>query len=341
VTTPQAPTRAAGPSTFHLVWTALALVLTTAVVYLPVRRYGFVNWDDLRLVASNPHLAHGLTFQSVRWALTTTYDGYWTPFTWLSRLFDVSVFGLAPGGHHVTNVLIHLANVLLLGIVLWRMTGRVARSWSVAALFALHPIHVESVAWISERKDVLSATGFLLTLWAYHVYARRGGGRRYAIVAAMMCVSALAKPMVVTLPAVLLLVDVWPLRRVEVWSGTIAEWIPLVRKKLPLFAVATVVSVVTVITQRSVGAVAGLDVYPIRLRIENAVVSYVRYLAHLCWPVDLSAYYRLPPHILPDWRLVAASIVLLAAISVAVVRGSRRWPSWPSAGAGGSSCCCP
>ena len=202
---------------------ALSIVLATLVVYAPVARFPFVTWDDPAVVQLNPHVAHGLTWQSLRWALTSTYNANWLPLTWISHLVDVSLFGTWAGGHHLTNVAIHLLNSLLLFAVLRRLTGALHRSWLVAMLFALHPQHVESVAWVSERKDVLSALFWILTVWAYGDYVRSPRRRRYGLVMSLFVLGALAKPMVVTLPIALLLLDAWPLERTqdrEKWWAT-------------------------------------------------------------------------------------------------------------------------
>ena len=310
----------------RLVLAVLALAAITAVVYAPVRGFGFVNWDDQFVIVSNRHVIHALSGPSAWWALTTTYDGNWIPLTWLSHLVDVSLFGLWAGGHHLDNLAIHLLNVGLLFVVMRRLTGDSIKSGVVAALFALHPLNVGSVAWVTERKGVLGATGFLLALLAYGSYAADRRAWRYVLVALAMCASLMAKPFTVTLPAVLLLLDIWPLRRVSTASGGRAAWLPLIVEKLPLAAIAALVGVVTLVTQNRVGAVAQGDVNPFAERLASVPVTYVRYLGKLFWPVDLSAYYPLPPHFLPSWWLIAGACGLLLAISLVAVRLSAQRP---------------
>jgi 4-amino-4-deoxy-L-arabinose transferase-like glycosyltransferase len=192
---------------------AAALVVLVLAVYAPVRGHGFVNFDDTQYVSENPHVVAGLTWPAVKWAFTTTHAGNWHPVTWLSHMLDVQLFGLDAGAHHVTNVVLHAANSLLLFWLWLRMTGALGRSAFVAALFAVHPLHVESVAWIAERKDVLSAFFGLLCLLAYQAYARDPRPWRYALVVVTLALALLSKPMLVTLPALLLLLDWWPLGR--------------------------------------------------------------------------------------------------------------------------------
>jgi tetratricopeptide (TPR) repeat protein len=309
-----------------IVIAALALAAITAFVYAPVRHFAFVNWDDEFVIVSNRHLSHGLTWQSAWWAFTTTYDGNWIPLTWLSHLVDVSLFGRWAGGHHLDNLAIHLVNVVLLFVVLRRLTADAAKSFAVAALFALHPLNVGSVAWVTERKGLLGATGFLLALWAYQRYTENRRPSRYALVALAMAASVMAKPIAVTLPLVLLLLDLWPLHRVDSGAPTGKVWLPLVVEKLPLAALSLAVGAGTFLTQRQVGAVAQADVYPFAQRLANAPVAYVRYLGKLLWPVDLSAYYPLPPHILPAWWVVIAAALLLFAFSVAALRFAAERP---------------
>src|SRR5262245_58852078 len=191
----------------------LALLLVTLAVYSPVLRHGFVEWDDPFYVTENPHVRAGLTPSGIAWALTSTQLANWHPLTWLSHMLDVSLYGLAPWGHHLTSLLLHLANTLLLFVALRRLTGAPWRSLAVATLFALHPLHVESVAWIAERKDVLSTAFWFAALWAYARYAERPSAARYALVALAFGLGLMAKPMLVSLPLTLLVLDVWPLRR--------------------------------------------------------------------------------------------------------------------------------
>ena len=279
--------------------------MVTTVVYAPVRDFALVNWDDPSYITENPMVLSGLTWQSVRWAFTTTHSPYWHPMTWLSLLADVSVFGQNVGGYHVTNLLIHVCTSVLVFLLLRRMTRAVGPSAFVAAIFAVHPLHVESVAWIAERKDVLSTLFWALTIWTYVSYTIRPGWRPYAGMLGLFGLALMSKPMVVTLPLVLMLLDWWPLGRFgEVPASR------LLLEKAPLLAMAATVSALTVIVQRRVGAVAGLDALPIGLRIANAIVSYVVYIWNTIWPTGLAAFYPLRPY--PWWGVAAAAIALMA-----------------------------
>ncbi|MEW6270860.1 MAG: tetratricopeptide repeat protein [Thermodesulfobacteriota bacterium] len=310
----------------------LALLLASAVVlaYAGTRTHGFVNFDDPEYVYDNPPVTAGLTLDGVRWALTAVHSANWHPLTWLSHMLDCHLFGLDAGWHHVTNVALHaLATVCLFG-ALRAMTLSPWRSAFVAALFALHPRNVESVAWISERKDVLSAACWTSAMWAYAAYARRATVARYAAVAALFVLGLLAKPMVVTLPAALLLLDLWPLGRArgaEPGAGsaaTLRAWRPLVVEKLPLFALALASSIVTFEAQRRSGAVASLDVLPAVVRLQNAAVVYVEYLRSLAWPTGLAAFYPYRTAFPPGE--VAGSVAVLLAISALAVRLRRTHP---------------
>lgn len=313
-------------------WAALALVAFNVAVYASVWNFEFVRFDDPDYVTGNAQVTNGVTWPGTKWALTTGHAANWHPLTWLSHMMDVQMFGINAGAHHVTNLLLHIANTLLLFIVLRRMTGAVWRSAFVAGLFAIHPLRVESIAWVSERKDVLSTFFWMLTLLAYTAYVRHPGARRYALVLLLFALGLLAKPMVVTLPFVLLLLDVWPLRRIVLWrdgrrlisagDGPVA--MRLVREKLPLIAIAAVSSVVTVIVQRRWGAVGNLTAYPLVLRLENAVVNYLAYIGKMVWPARLSAFYPYRQSV-SVWAFATAALVLIA-VTVAVVRGSRNRP---------------
>jgi len=294
----------------------VALVSITLLAFAAVRDFGFVDYDDLNYVADNPHVRQALTWGGVRWAFTSGYFANWHPLTWLSHMLDVQLFGVNAGAHHAVNLSLHILNTLLLFGVLRRMTGAIWRSAFVAALFAVHPMHVESVAWVSERKDVLSTLFWFLTLWAYAAYVRRPGWR-YALVVVCFALGLMSKPMLVTLPFVLLLLDVWPLRR------------PFARKlvweKLPLLALAMASSVVTILVQRQSGAVVRLDLIPVSTRFANALVVYLRYIEKMFWPTDLAAMYPVS-RTLPDPGLLALSVVLLLTVTVAAIGSVHRFP---------------
>jgi Flp pilus assembly protein TadD len=300
------------------------LVLLNAIVYAPVRHFEFVKWDDHQYVVENAHVSTGFTWPNIAWAFSTGYL-YWHPVTWLSHMLDVQLYGLNAGSHHVTSVLLHTASTVLLFLLLYRMTGALGRSAFVAGLFAIHPLRVESVAWVAERKDVLSTLFWILTVWAYFWYVRHPRLSRYLLVALVFALALMSKPMVVTLPFVLLLLDFWPFGRAKFESALApAVWIPLVKEKLPLLALAAASSLLTVANQRDAGALISLESIPFSLRAANAFVSYVAYVGNMFWPARLAAFYPFPPSI-PFWQ-VAGSVLVLIAASVAVFRAGRRWP---------------
>jgi protein O-mannosyl-transferase len=306
----------------------LALALVTAALYWPLRHHGFVNLDDGAYITTNPHVQAGLTGASVAWAFQIGYAAYWHPLTWLSHMLDCQLYGLNPAGHHFTNLLLHIANTLLLFVWLTRSTHTLWRSAFVAALFAWHPLHVESVAWACERKDVLSAFFWMLSLLAYSSFVSRKGG--HAILFYILCLfffacGLMSKPMVVTLPFVLLLLDYWPLQRLSALNSqpSIKSAFRLISEKLPLFALAFAGSAVTYYAQREGGAVwsAGL---PLPTRLANAVVSYLRYLSKTFWPADLAVVYPYPQH-WPGW-LVTSAVLMLAFWSALFLWRARRNP---------------
>jgi protein O-mannosyl-transferase len=293
----------------------LLLVVVTLALYNPVSRNGFVNFDDDRYVTDNPQVRAGLHWSTVAWAFTSIEQANWHPLTWLSHALDCHLFGLNPVGHHYVNLLLHVANALLLFLLLQWFTGYTARSLLVAALFAVHPLNVESVAWVAERKSVLGMFFFLLTLAAYGWYVRKPGVARYLAVAVLFAMGLMAKPMVITLPFVLLLLDYWPLRRTRPWRALCLE-------KLPLMALSAASAVITMIAQRAGGAVLTSAAHDPRLRLENAVVGYALYIKKAVWPSHLAALYPYP-HGLPAWQVGAAGLVL-ATITFAVVKCRER-----------------
>ncbi len=296
---------------------ALLLTAATLAVFWPALDNGFVNFDDPVYVTDNPHVQHGLAAGEIAWAWTANRAGNWHPLTWMSHMLDWQLFGAVPWGHHLTSLLLHLASSLLLFVALARWTARAAESAFVALAFALHPLHVESVAWIAERKDVLSGLFFMLVLLAYARYVRVRSTGSYVAVAAALALGLAAKPMLVTLPFVLLLLDVWPLGR----SGRGKAW-GLVREKIPLLVLAAAASSVTFLAQRAGQSVAPEDLYPFGVRISNAIVSYAVYLKKTLWPSDLAVYYPHPGAALPVWQIGGAALLLLLLSAVAV--GLRR-----------------
>ena len=309
-----------------LICVCLAVLITA--VYWPVGHAGFVNFDDDEYVTENPHVLGGLTVPGVVWAFTTYHSANWHPLTWLSHALDCEWFGMNAGGHHAVSVLLHVANTVLLFLVLRRMTGAAWRSAWVAALFGVHPLHVESVAWVEERKDVLSGLFWMLAIWGYVRYVERPTRGRYAVVMAWYAMGLMAKPMVVTLPFVLLLLDYWPLgrtpwRRSVVGNNAQLRFGELVREKVPFFALAAVSCGVTIWAQHSGGAISSLERLPLGPRMANAVVSYVRYMEKAVWPSGLAAFY--PYRVWTPGAVVVAGAILVA-VSGAVIGRARREP---------------
>jgi lipoprotein NlpI len=357
----------------------LLLAAVTSVVYWQVSGFEFTNFDEFQMVLSNPFVLGGLTLNGLSWALTTSWFEYWHPLTWLSHMLDCELFGLSPGWHHLVSLGFHVANTLLLFAVLQRMTGALWRSAMVAALFALHPLHVESVAWIAERKDVLSAFFFFLTLAAYVRYAEcrqeKAEGRRqntqpsntqhatrntddappipqrcavpsskfevqhsmfdvrpssprswYWTAVVMFACGLMCKPMLVTLPFVLLLLDYWPLRRLSfpALHSSTTPFLRLVLEKLPFFALTVASCAITYLGVRAAGSILSAEAVPWGLRLANVPVSYARYLGKMIWPTDLIALYPMPSH-WAGWQVGGAMLVLVL-ISLFVALRARSAP---------------
>jgi tetratricopeptide (TPR) repeat protein len=303
------------PQRAHLALVCVVLGVVTAVVYAPVAGHDFaIDVDEY--IADNPHVRDGLSARGALRALTLVHAHNWHPLTWISHMVDVELHGLTPGGHHVTNVIFHVVNALFLLVVLRRMTGRLWAPAFVAGLFALHPLHVESVAWILERKDVLSMFFLLLTLWAYTRYAERPGWKRYSLTLLLFVLGLMSKPMLVTLPFVLLLLDYWPLGRI---AGP-AKSGGLLWEKAPFLALSFAVSVVAYIAQGD--AVASLERVALGSRVANAFLSYVGYIRDLLWPGSLAFYYPFPETVHP-WRIAGAAL-LVTIVSVLCLFAGRK-----------------
>ena len=301
----------------------LLLALTIAAVFWPLGASEFINFDDTVYVTDNDAVRSGLSLAGVRWAFLTTDGSNWHPATWLSHMLDAELFGLNAGAHHAVNVAIHALNAVLLFLVLRGMTGALWRSAAVAALFALHPLHVESVAWVSERKDVLSAFFWLATMAAYLRYVGRPGVRSYLPVAGLFAIGLMAKPMVVTLPGALLLLDYWPLGRFRTPGASPSR---VLAEKIPLLGLAALSSAVTLYAQRRGGVVQSLRMLPFVDRLENAVVSFGDYLAATLWPARLAIFYPLPKLGHPGWQVAAATAVL-ALLVIGAVYAARKFPA--------------
>jgi Flp pilus assembly protein TadD len=319
---------------------SLFLIVVNLVVFGQVRNHEFINLDDTIYVTENQQVKSGLTLRGLEWAFTKVHAGHWHPITWLSHMLDCQLFGLKSGRHHLTNMFFHIASTLLLFLVFKRMTGALWRSGFVAALFALHPLHVESVAWVSERKDVLSTFFLMLTIWMYAVYIERPRLNRYLMVLLFFVLGLLSKPMLATLPFVLLLLDYWPLGRfqpaqpiknpklptskpVEPWDQ-MSTVLRLVWEKTPFFILSAVSIILTIFAAERGEAIATLDAYRLEMRIANALVSYVSYIGKMIWPSHLSVFYPYPKT-LPPWEVVGAFLFLIS-LTLLVIHAGRKRP---------------
>ncbi len=314
----------------------LCLLLTGMVLgsYSPVARNGFLNYDDDTYITNNPHVRAGLTWATVKWAFTTYDQANWHPLTWLSHALDCQLFGLNPAGPHFVNVLLHAANAVVLFLLLQSVTGFRWRSLMVAALFALHPMNVESVAWAAERKNVLSVLFFLLALYAYVWYARKPAPQRYALVSFLFALSLLCKPQAITFPFLLGLWDYWPLSRIRVpavAAATQGDEVPkrssgwLVLEKLPLLLLSAASAVITMKAQNAGGAIKTFSQYSPLLRLETAVISYVSYMGKALWPSKLVALYPHPTKLYPAWQVGASGLLLLLVTALVLRERDRRY----------------
>jgi len=342
------PPQPVSPALRPAFWTrpltlAVVLAVATFAVYFPTLNHGFVDYDDGNYVTGNSQVQAGLTREGVKWAFRSGEASNWHPLAWLSHMLDVTVFGQPAGGHHFTSLALHCLNAALVFMLLRRPTDKPSLSLVVAGLFALHPLHVESVAWVSERKDVLSACFGLLSLWAYASWVRRAkcqvsgaqvhappARRFYWLSLALFALGLMSKPMLVTLPFVMLLLDYWPLNRLPAaeahGSGETSTCpgspLTLLLEKVPFFALAAASCVVTFLVQKAGGAVSAA--LPLPARVANALVSYVRYLRKTIWPDDLSVLYPHPGH-WPAWQVVGAAL-FLALLTVLAIACRKRWP---------------
>ncbi len=309
----------------------LFFVIVILALYWPLSHYDFINYDDNLYVSENHQVSSGLTVKGILWSFQTTYFCNWHPLTWLSHMADVEFYGLNAGGHHLTNVLFHMANTVLLFILLKAMTGAFWRSAFVAALFALHPLHVESVAWVSERKDLLSTFLGILTLISYAQYTQQRSRSWYGLALLFFILGLMAKPMLVTLPFLLLLLDYWPLGRLNISkgfrlqpAGGVSTVYSLILEKLPFFVLTTASCVVTYYAQQSGGAMVPFDMYPMGLRVTNAIVAYVGYIGKMLWPLNLAIFYPFSDSF-TFWK-VAAAAALLLSVSLGVLVQIRQRP---------------
>ncbi len=315
--------------------TALGVLLAgvTIALYSPIIGHSFIVFDDSDYVTANSHIRGGLGWSTIKWAFTSTYSANWHPLTWLSHALDYQLFALNPAGHHLDSVVIHTLNAVLLFLLLGWVTKRVGPSLLVAALFAVHPLNVESVAWVAERKNVLSALFFFLAIGGYVWYVHKPDWRRYLLVAALFAAGLMAKPMVITLPFVLLLLDYWPLDRILLDRAAIdraseagvpqVAFSRLMSEKVPLLFLSAASAMITVRAQRSAQAVRTLVEFPLALRIENAVVAYALYLWKMFWPWRLAPLYPHPESTPPVWQLIL-SVLALAGITAPVLAFRER-----------------
>jgi len=306
----------------------LFLVATSLLAYLQVIKFDFINYDDGLYVIENPYIKGEFTLKNIVWAFSTGYAANWHPLTWLSHMLDFGLYGLNPMGHHWTNLQIHIANSILLFLFLKYLTGVLWRSAFVAALFAIHPLHVESVAWVAERKDVLCAFFWILSMWAYTGYVRHPRKKYYVLLIILFILGLMAKPMIVTLPFVLLLLDFWPLSRfqdmhykqqIQIFKVIVF----LVREKIPLFILSAASSLITFFVQQHGGAVSSIEYLPLMARVTNAIVSYTVYIGKMIWPLHLAVLYPLR-----EWHLLQVIIsgLLLLVLSGLAVLYRRKFP---------------
>ena len=317
------------PKKYQSICIYLVLALTTTAVFYQVCTYDFVNYDDFMYVYKNPNIQAGITLKAIKWALTVGYASNWHPLTWLSHMLDWQLFGPKAGGHHLTNLIFHIANTLLLFIVLKQMTHRLWPSAFVAALFALHPLHVESVAWVAERKDVLSTFFWMLTMWAYVRFVGRPKIASYLLVVVFLALGLMSKPMLVTLPFVLLLLDYWPLSRLSQKhgkAGTKCSLSYLLIEKIPLFAIVLASCIVTFIVQEKGGAMPTTKNYDFFIRLANASISYLQYIIKMIWPARLAMFYPHPgQNVSILYAVISAALLLAVTILILRFAANRRY----------------
>lgn len=315
----------------------ISLLVATLVVFSQTVFHQFVNLDDFDYVTQNPHVISGISFANVAWAFTSFHASNWHPLTWISHMLDAQLFGLRPAGHHLTSLLLHAANVVLLFLLLCRISGTLWRSAFVAALFAIHPLHVESVAWVAERKDVLSTLFLLLTLLSYAGYARNPAWKTYLLTVILFALGLMAKPMLVTVPFLMLLLDYWPLRRyqsaemppnpdphadtVVTCSPLKLPWRQLLLEKIPFLILSLGCGIVTIYAQRT-HAIISLKNHPFPDRLANAVIAYAGYIGNMLWPRDLAAFYPIPATV-PGWQIAGSAVLLVTCTIIAVITRKR------------------
>ena len=300
------------PEKYRICFIYLALTVTVLAVFWQVRRFEFISYDDNKYVTDNEHILSGLSGNNIKWLFTKDI-GRWHPLAGITHMLDCELFGLHAGRHHLVNLLFHIANTLLLFIVLRQMTGAVWKSAFVGALFAIHPLHVESVAWISQRKDVLSTLFLILTIAAYFRYVKNRSARLVCSCPMLLfALGLMAKPMLITLPFVLLLLDYWPLNRFQRKIAESKVLLRLIWEKAPFFALSIISTVLTFFIQKSIGAVRTFELIPMTIRLANAVVSYTKYIEKMIWPKHLAVFYPYPENVIPTWMTIVLALLLLA-----------------------------
>jgi len=317
----------------------LFLIFATLIAFWQVQNHDFINLDDPLYVIENSHVQKGLTHEGITWAFTSFHAGFYIPLTWLSFMLDYQLYGLNPGGYHYTNLLFHIANTLLFFLAFTRISGAVWKSAFVAALFALHPLHVESVAWVTERKDVLSAFFWMLTIYLYASYVQHPKLIRYLFVLISFALGLMAKPMLVSLPFILLLLDYWPLNRLHFISVNqkylqqtnnsnthpSTPFYLLILEKIPLITLSAIFSFLTLLAHHQGGGLESIDAISLTHRIANAFISYITYIYKMIWPQNLSFFYPHLENSLPLWQLLG-SFSLVIFVSVLVTISIRKSP---------------
>lgn len=313
----------------------LLLLVLVLFVYAQTRTHDFINYDDETYITSNPRVTKGLNAQNMLWALTASWASNWHPVTWISHMMDIEIHGMNPGAHHFTSMLFHTLNAFLVFFLFRKMTGELWKSCFLAVVFAIHPLHVESVAWVAERKDVLSTFFGLITLWGYVRYVKNPGICRYGLILIFYSLSLMAKPMLVTLPFVFLLLDYWPLRRFDQdipseeksWKrnyGLQSKAMQFSIEKIPLVVIALGSCFITILVQQRGGAVGAATMFPFWDRVANSLITYITYVKKFVWPFDLAVIYPYPLSFPADKIILAG--VLLAAVLILGFMGGKRFP---------------
>ncbi|MBN1364327.1 MAG: tetratricopeptide repeat protein [Syntrophaceae bacterium] len=302
----------------------IVLALVTFTIYWQTNHFDFINLDDNIYVAKNSYIRSGMTLEGIRWSFSTTYADFWHPLTWLSLMVDYQLYGLNAGGYHTTNLILHILSTLLLFLLFCRMTKEIWKSAFVAAFFAIHPLHVESVAWISERKDVLSAFFWMLTLSSYVHYVEKPLLKRYLLVLFFFMLALMSKPMVVTLPLIFILLDYWPLKRFKLKEGNLILW--QLKEKITFFVLSAACTIITIYAQHR----TSFKTIPISDRIANAFVYFLTYLEKIFWPHDLSIFYPFLEHISfwPTWGSFSTILIISALVVVNIKRLPYLFAGW-------------